>query len=28
MEYEKAERTERVSGWNKAVKCAFGWAKN
>jgi len=25
---DDAERTERVSGWNKAVKCAFGWAKN
>ena len=23
-----AERGERVKGWNKAVKCAYGWAKN
>ena len=21
------ERTARVQGWNKAVKCAYGWAK-
>lgn len=21
------ERTERVKGWNKAVKCSYGWAK-
>ena len=24
----EAERSERVKGWNKAVKCAYGWAKN
>jgi glycerol kinase len=24
----EAERGERVKGWNKAVKCAYGWAKN
>ena len=22
-----AERKERIDGWNKAVKCAYGWAK-
>ena len=21
------EREERVAGWNKAVKCSYGWAK-
>ncbi len=24
---EEAERTERVEGWLKAVKCSYGWAK-
>ena len=24
---EKEERDERVKGWNKAVKYAYGWAK-
>ncbi len=24
----EAERGERVKGWSKAVKCAYGWAKN
>ena len=24
---DEAERSERVSGWNRAVKCAYGWAK-
>ncbi|MBE5995456.1 glycerol kinase GlpK [Lacrimispora sp.] len=23
----EAERTELVNGWNKAVKCSYGWAK-
>jgi glycerol kinase len=22
------ERTSRINGWNKAVKCAYGWAKD
>jgi glycerol kinase len=22
------ERAERVKGWNKAVKCSYGWAKD
>lgn len=22
------ERTKRVAGWNKAVKCSYGWAKD
>jgi len=26
-EISEAQRTEMVSGWNKAVKCAYGWAK-
>jgi len=26
-EIEEAERAERVKGWSKAVKCAYGWAK-
>lgn len=21
------ERTQRIKGWSKAVKCAYGWAK-
>ena len=21
------ERDERIAGWNKAVKCSYGWAK-
>ena len=21
------ERTQRIKGWNKAVKCSFGWAR-
>ncbi|WMJ83344.1 glycerol kinase GlpK [Oscillospiraceae bacterium LTW-04] len=25
---EEAKRTELIAGWNKAVKCALGWAKN
>lgn len=24
---EKEERKKRISGWNKAVRCAYGWAK-
>jgi glycerol kinase len=23
----EVERTELVNGWNKAVKCSYGWAK-
>lgn len=26
-EIGEAQRTEMVSGWNKAVKCSYGWAK-
>ena len=26
-EISETQRTEMVSGWNKAVKCAYGWAK-
>ena len=26
-EIAETERVERVKGWNKAVKCAYGWAK-
>lgn len=25
---EEEKRTELIAGWNKAVKCALGWAKN
>ncbi len=25
---EAADRDERIKGWNKAVKCAYGWAKD
>lgn len=25
---EEAERNSLIAGWNKAVKCAMGWAKN
>ena len=25
---EEADRTARIKGWNKAVKCAYGWAKD
>ena len=21
------ERTRRIRGWNKAVRCAYGWAR-
>ena len=24
---DPADREERVAGWNKAVRCAYGWAK-
>ena len=24
---DDADRQERIAGWNKAVKCAYGWAK-
>ena len=24
---DPADRKERIAGWNKAVKCAYGWAK-
>jgi glycerol kinase len=24
---EKEARDQRIKGWNKAVKCSFGWAK-
>ena len=24
---EAADREERIAGWNKAVKCSYGWAK-
>ena len=23
----EADRAARIKGWNKAVKCAYGWAK-
>ena len=23
----EAERTRRIQGWNKAVRCSYGWAK-
>lgn len=26
-EIEEEERAERIKGWNKAVKCSYGWAK-
>ncbi|MEA4970853.1 MAG: glycerol kinase GlpK [Candidatus Pelethousia sp.] len=26
-EIEEADRAARIKGWNKAVKCAYGWAK-
>lgn len=26
-EIEEAERAELIKGWNKAVKCSYGWAK-
>lgn len=26
-EIEEAERSARVNGWNRALKCSFGWAK-
>ena len=25
---EEEERSRRLKGWNKAVKCAFAWAKD
>ena len=27
-EISEEERAEKVKGWNKAVKCAYGWAKD
>ncbi|MDW2796908.1 glycerol kinase GlpK [Clostridium boliviensis] len=27
-EMSETERTELVNGWNKAVKCSYGWAKD
>ena len=24
----EADRVDRIKGWNKAVKCAYGWAKD
>ena len=27
-EISEEERSEKVKGWNKAVKCAYGWAKD
>lgn len=27
-EIEETDRAERLKGWNKAVKCAYGWAKS
>ena len=26
-EISEEKRTEMVTGWNKAVKCSYGWAK-
>ena len=26
-EIGEEERTQRLKGWDKAVKCSFGWAK-
>ena len=26
-EISEDKRTEMVTGWNKAVKCSYGWAK-
>lgn len=26
-EIEEAERAARINGWNRALKCSFGWAK-
>ncbi len=27
-EITEAQRTARVNGWNRAVKCSYGWAKD
>ncbi len=27
VEMEEGERKEKLKGWNRAVKCAYGWAK-
>ena len=27
-EMAETERAELVNGWNKAVKCSYGWAKD
>ena len=26
-EIEEEERAARIKGWNRAVKCSYGWAK-
>ncbi len=26
-EIDEAERSAMIKGWNKAVRCAYGWAK-
>ena len=28
LEITEAQRTARVNGWNRAVKCSYGWAKD